>query len=46
METSFEDSVRLCMQDARYRYIESGGSENVDKLISESLNDFKKTFED
>ena len=46
METSFEDSVRLCMQDARDRYIESGGSENVDKLISESLDDFKKTFGD
>lgn len=46
METSFEDSVRLCMQDARNRYLKSGGSENVDNLISESLDDFKKTFGD
>ena len=46
METSFEDSVRLCMQEARSRCLESGGSESVDKLISESMEDFKKTFGD
>ena len=46
METAFEENSRLCMADVRQRYMESEGSEDMNSLISQSLDDLKKTIGD